>query len=327
MGKTHKNISYNQKGRQKMSIELIPPDTLNSQLREKLKHLKHALSLLLKRTKNPPEGHLRVAQKGTHRPQYYHYTNPDDFTGKYIRKNQIDFARSLAQNDYDEKIINIIQKEIKSLEMYLSQTGNGNSISEFYDNLCTPRRELITPVTLTNEQYAALWQEVSWKGRPFSQDAPLLYTARDERVRSKSEVIIADTLYRHKIPYRYEFPLILRRNGTTSTHDDFDKLNHRTSSSGTHTTPTGSINTSNTHTAVTLHPDFLCLNTRTRQEFYWEHFGLMHDPDYSKKAAGKLRLYTENGILPGRNLIITMETQTDPPSIRTLEKLIEEFLL
>lgn len=297
MGKTHKNISYNQKGRQKMSIELIPPDTLNSQLQEKLKHLKHALSLLLKRTKNPPEGHLRVAQKGTHRPQYYHYTNPDDFTGKYIRKNQIDFARSLAQNDYDEKIINIIQKEIKSLEMYLSQTGNGNSISEFYDNLCTPRRELITPVTLTNEQYAAKWQKVTWVGKPFLPDSSEIFTAHGERVRSKSEVIIADSLFRNNIPYRYEFPLHLN---CSTKNSRFGK--------------------------ITVHPDFLCLNTRTRQEFYWEHFGLMNSPDYSNNTASKLRLYTENGIFIGRNLLITMETQTDPISSGVIDTLIKNFL-
>lgn len=280
-----------------MSIELIPPDTLNSQLREKLKHLKHALSLLLKRTKNPPEGHLRVAQKGTHRPQYYHYTNPDDFTGKYIRKNQIDFARSLAQNDYDEKIINIIQKEIKSLEMYLSQTGNGNSISEFYDNLCTPRRELITPVTLTDEQYAAKWQEITWAGKPFLPDSSEIFTAHGERVRSKSEVIIADSLFRNNIPYRYEFPLHLN---CSTKNSRFGK--------------------------ITVHPDFLCLNIRTRKEFYWEHFGLMNSPDYSNNTASKLRLYTENGIFIGRNLLITMETQTEPISSDVIDTLIKTFL-
>ena len=43
------------------------------------------------------------------------------------------------------------------------------------------RRALITPVTLTDEQYAARWQEVSWTGRSFAPDAPLLYTANKER--------------------------------------------------------------------------------------------------------------------------------------------------
>ncbi len=284
-----------------MKFELIPPDTLTPQLTQRLLHLKEALEEITKSKKNLPKGHLRVAQKGSARPQYYQYTRPDDLTGKYIRKKNISFAKTLAQKDYVENIIPILKKEIAALEEYLTHTNNGRTITDFYENLCPARRELITPVTLTNEQYAARWQEVSWAGRFFAPDAPILYTARGERVRSKSEVIIADTLFHHKIPYRYEFPLTLRRTDVDRSSDLYG-------------------------TNVTLHPDFLCLNTRTRAEFFWEHFGLMDDSEYSKNAAGKLRLYTENGILPGRNLIITMETQNEPLSTRTLEIIIQELL-
>ena len=52
----------------------------------------------------------------------------------------------------------------------------------------------------------------------------------------------------------------------------------------------------------------------------------MDDSDYSDNAAGKLRLYTENGILPGRNLIITMETKNDPISTRCIDKIMNEYL-
>ena len=301
-----------------MKMELLPPDTITSQLQQRLLQLKEALMELTKNQKNQQKGHLRVSQRGSARPQYYHYTTPTDFTGKYIRKKNLNFAKTLAQKDYEENIIPLLQKEITVLEEYLTQTSNGRAISEFYESLCPARRCLITPVTLTDDQYAASWQKVSWTGRPFSPDAPLLYTARGERVRSKSEVIIADTLFRQKIPYRYEFPLTLRRSSEAPFHSDFDKLNHCISGSGNHTTAIGDT--------VTLHPDFLCLNTRTRAEFFWEHCGLMDDPTYSKNTAGKLRLYTENGILPGRNLIITMETKTEPPTAQVLEKLIAEYL-
>lgn len=275
-----------------MKMELIAPDTLTLQLQQKLLILKETLAQLILDRKNQPKGHLRVAQKNNGRPQYYHYTTPDDLTGKYIRKKNINFARILAQKDYNEEIILQLQKEIAALETYLSQTTS--NFSKFYTTLCPGRRTLVTPVTLTNEKYAAQWLEKNWTGLPFAQDAPFLSTANGERVRSKSEIIIADTLYRYNIPYRYEFPLTLHR--------------------------------SEDHTTVTLHPDFLCLNTRTRQEIFWEHFGRMDEPEYAKNAAGKLRLYTENEILPGRNLIITMETKTEPPSTRALEKLITEFL-
>ena len=275
-------------------MEELSPNQLAPQIEKRLADLQKILTAKKKSYEKAPQGRIRISQNGGH-PEYYLVTETGSLRGKYLPHSKEDLARQLAQKDYDARLIKQLQKEIDTLQNYLKHAGGGRAISELYDSLCPARRALITPVTLTDEQYAANWQEVSWAGRPFSPDTPLLLTARGERVRSKSEVIIADTLFRHKIPYRYEYPLQV----------------HRTSGSGD---------------TITLHPDFLCLNTRTRTELYWEHFGLMDDPAYSANAAGKLRLYIENGILPGRNLIITMETKTEPPTAQVLEKLIAEFL-
>lgn len=283
-----------------MKEELLSPSNLEEEIEKRLKNLQTTLMEKEKEINKKLEGHLRIAQRHG-RSQFYHYTESSNPKGRYIPLKEKAFAYKLAQKDYDTEVIILIQKEIDTLQNYLKQTGGGRAISELYDSLCPARRALITPVTLTDEQYAARWQEISWMGRPFSPDSPLLYTVRGERVRSKSEVIIADTLFHHNIPYRYEFPLTLKRTDVDRSADKYGST-------------------------ITLHPDFLCLNTRTRSEFIWEHFGLMDDPAYSKNAAGKLRLYTENRILPGRNLIITMETQNEQLSTRTLEKLITEFL-
>lgn len=299
-------------------MEELPPNIIAPLIEKRLTDLQKILTAKKKSYEKAPKGRIRISQNGGH-PEYYLVTERGSLRGKYLPHSQETLARQLAQKDYDARLIKLLQKEISALQNYMKQTSNGRAIPELYDSLCPARRSLITPAILTNEQYAARWQDISWTGRPFAPDAPYICTAHGERVRSKSEVIIADTLFRHKIPYRYEFPLTLRRSSEAPFHSDFYKLNHHTSDSGCHTTSIGS--------SITLYPDFLCLNTRTRSEFYWEHFGLMDDPDYSKNAAGKLRLYTENGILAGHNLIITMETQTEPPSIKALEKLIEEFLL
>lgn len=282
-------------------MEELSPNQLAPLLEKRLVELQNLLFTKKKSYEKAPQGRIRISQNGGH-PEYYLVTERGSLRGKYLPHSQKTLARQLAQKDYDARLIKLLQKEISALQNYMKQTSNGRAIPELYDSLCPARRSLITPVTLTNEQYAARWQDISWTGRPFASDAPYICTARGERVRSKSEVIIADTLFRHNIPYRYEFPITLKRSNSDDIRRDFGS-------------------------SITLYPDFLCLNTRTRQEFYWEHFGLMDSTEYSNNAAGKLRLYTENGILPGRNLIITMETQTEPPSIKALEKLIEEFLL
>lgn len=282
-------------------MEELSPNQLAPLLEKRLAELQNLLFTKKKSYEKAPQGRIRISQNGGH-PEYYLVTERGSLRGKYLPHSQKTLARQLAQKDYDARLIKLLQKEITALQNYMKQTSNGRAIPELYDSLCPARRSLITPAILTNEQYAARWQDISWTGRPFASDAPYICTARGERVRSKSEVIIADTLFRYNIPYRYEFPITLKRINSADIRRDFGR-------------------------SVTLYPDFLCLNTRTRTEFYWEHFGLMDSTEYSNNAAGKLRLYTENGILAGRNLIITMETQTEPPSIKALEKLIEEFLL
>lgn len=66
---------------------------------------------------------------------------------------------------------------------------------------------------------------------------------------------------------------------------------------------------------------------RTRAEFYWEHFGLMDDPDYLERTLVKLKDFAENKILSGKNLLFTMESTACKLSTRQIENLINEFLL
>ena len=272
-----------------MKYELLPPDSLSPQLIARRLELHNLLTLKLKAQKNAPAGHLRIEQKrGGHKNQFYHCKAKGDLRGTYIPRAQTALARKLAQKDYDVKLIKLLQKRLTILEKLLS--SNETKITDLYSKLCPARQCLIEPVTLTDSQYIAEWNRVTWEKKPFSAETPKYLTGRNEQVRSKSEVIIADTLARYNIAYRYEYPLILK-NGHT------------------------------------FHPDFLCLNVRTRKEFLWEHFGMMDQAEYAKNTAVKLNIYSENDIYPGRNLIITMETQECPLSTRQIEKLIKEFLL
>lgn len=272
-----------------MTLEQLPPDTLTEQLQNRREELKILLAKKLRSLKSAPEGRLRVAQAHEGRKlQYYHVTSRGDTKGTYIPHAQLQLAKRLAQKQYDQNLIKLLRRQIAALDHLLAVAGP--NLPALYETHCRARRLLITPATLPNDQYAALWQNVQWTGHPFSPDTPDFYTSRKERVRSKSEVIIADTLARHKIPYRYEYPLELKN---------------------------GSL----------YHPDFLFLNLRTRQEFIWEHFGLMDNSEYANKTASKLKAFNENKIFPGKNLIITMETADTQLSSQQVENLIMEYLI
>ncbi len=275
-----------------MAYESLPPNLLKDLLENRLLKLQQLLTEKRKAYEKAPPGRLRIAQRKGY-PNYYQVRERGSLKGKYIPKKQLQLAANLAQKDYDQQLIETLQTEIAALQNYLRVTGNCTNIPGLYSSLCPTRRALIEPVTLTEEQYTAQWLKVQYQGLSFTQDAPEYQTARGERVRSKSEVIIADALSRHQIPYRYEYPLKLNKG----------QLSH------------------------TIYPDFLCLNIHTRREYIWEHFGMMDDPDYAQKATAKLRLYEESCILPGRNLILTMESQKDPLSTRVIEKIIEGFLI
>ena len=271
-----------------MKKELISPDNLTQQLKYRYKELKNCLEILQKNSKNAPSGHLRIAQRGSNRPpQFYQLDFENRKQFKYLQKAQLSLIRRLAQKDYETKLIKQLQSQIKALEKYISITDG--KIEQLYSSLNPTRQSLIIPATLTDAQYIEEWQKVSWTGRAFSEGTPQYITALNERVRSKSEVIIADTLSRMNIPYKYEVPLKLKNSRI-------------------------------------FYPDFLCLNLRTRQEFLWEHFGMMDSPEYLEKAIGKMKLYNDNGYYLGKNLIITMETQTTPLNMAQLQQLINEYL-
>lgn len=279
----------------KKQLEQLPPSQLQQQLYEHVAHLNAVLDLKLKALKKAPEGTLRISScRGV--IQYYHRQTPEDSRGTYITAANQVLAKKLAQKDYNRHLVKSLKKEIRLLQTTLTQLQKMEKSQEAAHVLIKSfyplRQELIIPATLSNEQYAAAWLAQKYKGRSFAADTPPLLTSKGERVRSKSEMLIADTLARMGVPYHYEYPLTLNDNGHT----------------------------------FTMNPDFLCLNLRTRQEFIWEHFGMMDDAAYSSKTVKKLRTYAQNGIYPGHNLITTAETTELPLNTRYLEKIITEYL-
>ena len=305
-------------------IEQLPPSQIAAQLQERIEQLETLLAIKEKALKKAPEGSLRVS-KSHGAVQYYQKIDKDGKNGRYLDAAHRELAQKLAQKAYNIKLLPAIKKELALLQAALTkiqEATKGGEISLVALEQVNPdSRALITTATLTDEQYAAAWLSQKYKGKPFQPDAPELYTARGERVRSKSEVIIADTLTRLGIPYHYEFPLTLKSGG-------------RGQSAGTSQQSAGnfpqkedtSSQNAGARSKITIYPDFLCLNIRTRREFIWEHFGLMDDPSYSTRAVQKLQTYNQNGIHPGQNLIISTESSDLPLNTRHIENLINTFL-
>ena len=240
-----------------------------------------------KALESAPEGFLRIC-KSRNRTQYYRRIDPKDLSGVYIRDKDVKLAKELAQKDYDQRIIKAIGIELESIENYFARNTKLYA-EQVYENLHKERKKLITPIREAEEQFLENWKAVDYEGKGFTVDAPEFYTTRGERVRSKSEWIIGELLERNEIPYRYEYPIYLKGLGK-------------------------------------IYPDFTILNVKRRKELYWEHFGMMDNPSYVEKAIGKIRMYEQNEIFPGENLIITYETSRNPISQKVVMILIQKYL-
>lgn len=78
---------------------------------------------------------------------------------------------------------------------------------------------------------------------------------------------------------------------------------------------------------IILYPDFMIRHPITGQYFYWEHFGMMDNPDYCKHACDKIKLYCQHGIIPSVNLILTYETKQYPLSADKVEMICRNILV
>lgn len=271
--------------------EKLTLDRLLPMAQARAEKLMQAICEKEKMLKKAPAGHLRIAQKGRC-TRYFHVTDKSSEWGDYLPDSEKTLIDALAQKDYDMAACTELRRELEVIDRFC-KSYHPERVDELYMKLHERRRSHVKPLLLSDEEYARRWQAVTYAGKPFAADAKLLLTARGERVRSKSEVIIADTLLRLKIPYRYEYPRVMQVGGRH----------------------------------VKFYPDFACLRQSDRSEVIWEHFGRMDDPEYIAETLGKFETYTANGIFPGESLIFTMETQERPLNPATVEALAKHFLL
>ena len=103
------------------------------------------------------------------------------------------------------------KREIK-LEKVLKNLPD-RSLEEIYEKLSDTRKDFVNSRIISNQAYVEQWLAVEYEGNSFHDEYKKFETERGEKVRSKSEKIIADKLYAMNIPYRYEYPIYLKNLG------------------------------------------------------------------------------------------------------------------
>ena len=212
----------------------------------------------------------------------------DSRNTNYIKKNNKKLAERMAIKGMYEQDLLDEKQELKALEAYLKNRSKFER-REGYLNRSEGIYELLRP--RLKEKWS---QEVqNWLNDVIECEDlyPENKTHRCKNglmVSSKSEQLIANAMIDQNVPFKYEAPFMLE----------------------------GQLRK----------PDFTILNVRTGEEFLWEHFGMMGDPDYLRDNVYKMSQYLRSGYLPFVNFITTFEIGNSGVDSMWVEQIIETYL-
>jgi len=250
------------------------------ELQNFLKNIQNALT-------NLPEGSLRISHDRLGIARYYHRTVGGAPGGSYINQSHIDLANALAQKRYLQLVANHMEALILSIQSSC-ESWEVHTPYKLFETLPKEIQVLAEPISLSDEDYTKQWLQKTHDSLTNWDPDSNLITRNGESVRSKSELIIADTLAAMGIPYKYECPLQL--------------------------------------SSKTIYPDFTLLDVHHRQELYLEHFGMMGDETYAAKSIQKINDYAANKIYLGDRLLVSMESATSKLNVRLLERQLQFYM-
>lgn len=280
-------------------LEFLSKDRLLPVLKERVVRLDSSIKKLESYLRKGIFDHLRISpHKGSY--QYYLVTANTGKRGTFVPKKDWYRVEQIAQQDYDQSLLKKLKIQRDALQTCL-EAYHPEEAENCWSQLHPARKRLTVPRIISDDDYAEEWQLVDFRGRPFDNEDVILKTARGERVRSKSELIIANALNHFDVPYRYEYPYKINVQRQRAG----DKSKKKT---------------------ICINPDFTCLNKRLRKAVIWEHFGLVDDSLYAQNMVLKLDEYQQNGFYLGDNLIMTTETSNHPLNYEVVERSIKKYL-
>lgn len=266
------------------AVNQINPVTLTKDFQIEIKAEQQQIKSLKKRIAASPEGELHVA-KNRQNYQFYCRIGKGTEGRRYLSKSEEALVSQLAQKEYEKNLLNGHEKNLKAMTKIVALLSELTDPEAVYQALKTPLSEYVNPGFVTTAEYVAEWMALGGKADSrldYYADALVYSTDRGEKVRSKSEMMIANLLYAKQLPYQYEKPL---------------KLDGKL-----------------------VYPDFTILDVDTRTEVYFEHFGMMDEVDYQAAALSKMERYEMAGLEVGKDFLYSFESGQVPFNIGLIRK-------
>lgn len=246
-----------------------------------------------------PDGRLSIVKNGRSSRWKHLY---DKKPAEPISKKNLLLAEELAYKCYLEDCLTAVETRLEMIHRFLLSCpslpvspvdwNQDNkdlhslllSYYERHHNEQPPALNLTFGSVGFTQRPALQWLSEDYKRCPDHPEHLIVPTLSNIMVRSKSEALIADVLFRNHVPFRYEAAL--------------------------------SVN------GITVYPDFTIFSPNSeRQTVIWEHFGLMGSESYAQNMKTKLSAYLDTGYLPGIDLIMTFERKLQPLDINYVRML------
>ena len=226
-----------------------------------------------------PEGNL-IATKRHGKTVYFNALSTEDVYKRVcITKNE-EAQRGLARKKYVELQLKEIEREMSIL--FDTKTKLSGPVGEPYKNVLDrlPKAYSTLPKEFFFKEQVDDWGSQPYQQSTYKPEKRIHTTSRGLKVRSKSELLIAEKLYEHGIPFRYEQILW--------------------------------------YGATEFAPDFT-IRTADGRIIYWEHCGMTHDERYINHHKWKMSIYEKMDIVPWKNLIVTYDDEEGIISIPLIE--------
>ena len=257
-------------------------DNIKTEVTARYELLSKTIADIVNRLKDCPEGGINIRRQND---RYYFYQTFAGDKEKYLSANDTDLITRLIQKNYLVRALKAAQNESAALERILDIYPD-EDMEKVFVNLPYIRKKYVDPLFGRNDRYVHEWLSQPYVRKPFKKDDAVYLTLKGERVRSKSEVIIADRLFANGIPYKYECPLKVGKK--------------------------------------VIHPDFTMLRLSDLKIIYHEHCGKMDDLDYvEERVVKRINDYSRAGIILGNNLFLTFESSATPLDVEVLDRVIK----
>ena len=271
-------------------------------LKEILNYYENEADIYKSILKSAPPGKLYLQKNPNGSNQLLYYKNENSIVTRRGVNKDVSIQKALAKKEFASKALDVLEhnnsvlREAIDKQMPFDPDSILRSMTNAYSILPEEyffdRNALMINMNLDGETQARINSHKEWGLQPYKEsffhpENKTNRTSTGKYVRSKSELLIYETLINYGIPFHYDEERQV--NGLLTVMD-------------------------------------FTFQDITKDCFYWEHFGMMDSPKYARKNFRKLDNYYDAGIIPGYNLIITF-SKGDNINMGTINAVITNEVL